>query len=260
MKNSVGCIIQARSGSKRLPKKILYKIENITILEILINRLKKLGIKKIIVATTRKKIDDEVERVSIKNKISVFRGDEKNVLSRYYNCAKKNKLETIIRVTSDCPLIDIKYIRELLNFFKKNNFDYVSNINDFLPDGMSCEIFNYESLKKSFFQAKTKFDKEHVTPYIWKNPKIFNIYNLSIKKKLKIKTRLTLDYIEDFYLIKVIVKNFYKTDKHFSLYKIENFLKKNKKYLELNKKYLNLQKKMYHKKRNFFFSKKLVNL
>ena len=117
---------------------------------------------------------------------------------------------------------------------------------------MSFEIFSFESLKKSFFNAKKKFDKEHVTPFIWKNPKIFNIYNIGSKKRLKIRTRLTLDYIEDFYLIEVIVKNLYSQDKHFSLNKIENFLLKNKKYLRLNKKYLNLQKKMYHEKRSNF--------
>ncbi len=252
MKNSVGCIIQARSDSKRLPGKVLYKIKNTTILEILINRLKKLGIKKLIVATTKKKSDNEIVKIAEKNKIFVFRGDELNVLKRYYKCAKRNQLKTIIRITSDCPLIDVKYVRQLLNFFKKNNYDYVSNINNYLPDGMSCEIFSFESLKKSFFNAKKKFDKEHVTPFIWKNPQIFNIYNIGSKKRLKIRTRLTLDYIEDFYLIEVIVKNLYSQDKHFSLNKIENFLLKNRKYLRLNKKYLNLQKKMYHEKRSNF--------
>ncbi len=249
MKNSIGCIIQARTGSKRLPAKVLYKINKVTILEILITRLKKLGIK-IIVATTKKKSDNKIVSISRKNKVAIFRGDEKNVLKRYYDCSKKNKIKTIIRVTSDCPLIDIKYIKNLLNLFLKSNFDYVSNINSYLPDGMSCEIFNFKSLKKSYQNAKSKFEKEHVTPFMWKNPKIFKIYNLNINKKFKIKTRLTLDFIEDFNLIKIIVKKFYNKDKYFSLNKIENFLQKNKKYLRLNKKYLNLQKKMYHEKRS----------
>ena len=253
MKNSIGCIIQARTNSKRLPGKILYKIDNITILEILICRLKKLGIK-IIIATTKKKSDDEIVKISKKNKILFFRGNEKNVLKRYYDCAKKNRIKTIIRVTSDCPLIDTKYIKELLNFFLKNNFDYVSNINKYLPDGMSCEIFNFESLKKSYIYAKSKFDMEHVTPFIWKNPKIFRTYNLNIKKKLKVKTRLTLDYIEDFNLIEIIIKNFYNKNKNFSLTQIQNFLFKNKQYLNLNKKYLNLQKKLYHYKKSLYLN------
>ncbi len=249
MKNSIGCIIQARMKSKRLPGKVLYKIDNTTILEILISRLKKLGIK-IIIATTKNKPDDKIVKVSRKNKVFIFRGNEKNVLKRYYDCAKKNKLETIIRITSDCPLIDSKYIKNLLSFFLRNNFDYVSNINKYLPDGMSCEIFNFKSLKKSYTNAKSKFEKEHVTPFIWKNPKIFRTHNLDIKKKSKIKVRLTLDFIEDFNLIKIIVKKFYHKDKHFSLSQIQNFLFKNKNYLNLNKKYLNLQKKLYHNKRS----------
>ena len=88
MKNSIGCIIQARMKSKRLPGKVLYKIDNTTILEILISRLKKLGIK-IIIATTKNKPDDKIVKVSRKNKVFIFRGNEKNVLKRYYDCAKK---------------------------------------------------------------------------------------------------------------------------------------------------------------------------
>ena len=107
-------------------------------------------------ATTKKKSDNEIVKIE-KNKIFVFRGDELNVLKRYYKCAKRNQLKTIIRITSDCPLIDVKYVRQLLNF-KKNNYDYVSNINNYLPDGMSCEIFSFESLK-NLFNAKKNSTK-----------------------------------------------------------------------------------------------------
>ena len=87
------------------------------------------------------------------------------MLERFYKCARINKANTIIRVTGDCPLIDIKYINELLEFFKKNKFDYVNNINlKYLPDGLSCEIFNFKSLKTAYNLGLTKFDKEHVTP------------------------------------------------------------------------------------------------
>ena len=103
-----------------------------------------------------KKSDNEIE---IAEKIKFLSsGDELNVLKRYYKCAKRNQLKTIIRITSDCPLIDVKYVRQLLNFLK-NNYDYVSNINNYLPDGMSCEIFSFESLKKSFFNAKKNSTK-----------------------------------------------------------------------------------------------------
>ena len=118
------CIIQARTGSTRFRNKILNKINSLTLLEILIKRLKRSKkIRKIVVATTTLKADNIIASICKKNKVDFFKGSEKNVLSRYYNCWKifGKKNEDIIRITSDCPLSDPKIIDSIANLHIKKN-------------------------------------------------------------------------------------------------------------------------------------------
>lgn len=110
-------------------------------------------------------------------------GSEKNVLERYFKAAKKFKIKTIIRICSDSPFIDHQIIEKGLKIYLSKKFDYVSNIiNPTYPAGMSVEIFNFKSLKKSFFAKTDLIEKEHVTPYIYRNPNLFKIKNFSLKK------------------------------------------------------------------------------
>ena len=113
--------------------------------------------------------------------IKYYFGSEKNVLQRYYFAAKKFNAETIIRLTSDCPLIDINLIKKITNLYEQNNYDYVSNVNPpTFPDGMDVEVFNFKTLKKVFYKATDKDDKEHVTKLIRysNNFKKLNYFNL----------------------------------------------------------------------------------
>ena len=262
MKKKIACIIQARVNSKRFPGKIIMPLSNKTVLQYQLERLKKIkNVNNLILATTKNKIDNKLTKIAKKQKIQIYRGDQNNVLRRYYNCALTYKASIIIRITADCPLIDIKYVNILLKFFLKNKYDYLSNIDlNYLPDGFHCEIFNFKSLKKAFNLAKTKFDKEHVTSFIWSNPKIFSVCCYRGKKHRfhSKKIRLTLDYYEDYILIKEIFSKLYKKDKFFSLSQILSFLKKNKRLLKINEKYHKLQWKKFHFKRNKFAPKKLI--
>jgi len=253
MQKKIICIVQARVKSSRLPGKILLPIKNKSLLEHLLERLKRLrNIDNLIVATTKNKEDNLIYYIAKTLKVKTYRGDENNVLKRFYFCSKKNHADIIIRVTADCPLIDIKYISELLNFFKKSNYDYVNNVNlNYLPDGIHCEIFSFKSLAKTFRLAKSKFDKEHVTSFIWSNPKLFSIYNYQgkkIKNHLK-KLRLTVDYFEDYILIKTLFEKLYKKNKFFSLIEILSLIKRNKNLIKINKKYHKLQWIKFHSKR-----------
>jgi spore coat polysaccharide biosynthesis protein SpsF len=208
-----------------------------------IERIKKSQlIKDVIVATTNKKIDDIICQICQKYKISFFRGSSDDVLSRYFHCAKKFKTDVIVRITSDCPLIDPLLIDKIIEIFMKKNkdIDYLSNLHPAtFPDGFDIEVFNYLSLKRSYMKAKKKFQREHVTPYIWDNKNIFNIDNFKLNNRNYQNThRLTLDYLDDYKLIWLIYKKLYPQKKFFDLSDILKFLKKNPNLLRINKKYI----------------------
>ena len=113
----IGCIIQARMGSTRLPGKVLEELEaGKSCLEYVIQQLEDVfDIKNMVIATTFLEEDDVIEKFCVERGINVFRGEPKNVLDRYYNCAKEFSIQNIVRITSDCPLIDPKIVLELIN-------------------------------------------------------------------------------------------------------------------------------------------------
>ena len=195
----VDAVIQARYGSSRLPGKILYKINNKSLLDILIIRLKKSKyINRIIVASTEEKQSQKINDICIKHKVLFYKGSENNVLKRYYECAKKFKIKNILRITSDCPLIDPKIIDLVSENYFLNKSNYATNT--YPPtyaDGMDVEVFNFNTLKLAYTKSKSNYDKEHVTTYIRriKNIKKTNIKDLNDNSKL----RLTVDYYEDYF-------------------------------------------------------------
>tara|TARA_B110000037_G_scaffold32810_1_gene39605 strand:- start:5716 stop:7734 length:2019 start_codon:yes stop_codon:yes gene_type:complete len=200
--------IQARLGSKRFPRKILSKYKKTTMIEILLKRLNlSKKIKKIIFV-----IPDNKENVPLKNFIkklgyNFFCGSEENVLSRFYFAAQKFKPTTIIRITSDCPLIDPFILDKMIEKYNESKFDYLSNtINPTYPDGFDVEIFSRKTLSLTFKNAYLDYDKEHVTPYI-KREKIFNIYNYSQNKNYS-DIRITLDTRQDLKKIKTVLNYF----------------------------------------------------
>tara|TARA_B110000967_G_C18901075_1_gene575158 strand:- start:6573 stop:7298 length:726 start_codon:yes stop_codon:yes gene_type:complete len=202
---SIGIIVQARTGSKRLPAKILLKIGNKRILEHLISRLKKIKIKnKIIIATTKNKSDTIINKIAKNNDCYSFNGTSLNVLKRYYQTAKKFKLETIVRICSDSPFMDPHIVEKAIKIFKTKKYDYVSNIiKPTYPAGMSVEVFSFDVLNKVQNSKTNKIEKEHVTPYIYRNYKKFKIKNFSIKKDYT-SYKLSVDYLEDYKLAKAL--------------------------------------------------------
>jgi len=233
LKKNVLAIIQARYNSKRLPGKVVRKINNKTILEILIKRLSKSKyITKIVVACSKNKNDREIIAICKKLGVNYFTGSENDVLDRFYKVAKKYNGANIVRITGDCPLIDSEIVDNvIINFFTKN-VDYATNANPpTFPDGLDVEIFKFSALKESYLKAKTIFEREHVTPYIINNKK-FKKFNLKNTKDYSF-LRLTLDEKEDFILIEKIIKNF-KKNIYFNLKNILHFYKKNKRLFLLN--------------------------
>ena len=168
MKKKIAIIIEARSSSKRLPGKILLPLGKKTVLEFLIQRLKILSKKinsKIIIATTTNNDDRKIVNLAKKNSVNFYQGSEKNVLRRVIEAAKKHKVENVIRITSDCPLIDVNIVKQIFETFKNNNVDLVTNAHvRTYPVGMDVEVMSTSSLKKALLLAKINKELlEHLT-------------------------------------------------------------------------------------------------
>ena len=203
---TIGCIIQARMGSSRLPEKVLRKLDDKnTVLDYVIDQISNCKlIDKIIVATTNLKEDDKIEVLTKNKNILCFRGNSSDVLDRYYQCAKLYSLSVIIRITADNPLIDPNIVEKIISEFQSGSYDYISNglVRTF-PYGTDTEIFSFDALGKSWKNAKKDDEREHVTPYFYRNPEKFRIYNVKHVPDLS-HIRLTVDQIEDFIFVKTI--------------------------------------------------------
>ena len=233
------CIIEARMTSSRLPGKVLKKVMGKPLLYYLVKRVKKSNfIDKIILATTKNNEDDVLEKFAKQYKLGIFRGSEYDVMGRVIGAAKKYKVENIVEITSDCPLIDSKLIDMfILNFFT-NDVQYLHNAGlRSYPDGMDINIFKLNALEKAYKLTKSKIDREHVTFFFRRNKKIFSQINIVSDENLYWpELGLTIDQKEDYVLIKKIIEFFGKKNIYFECKDIISLLKKKKKWLKINKK------------------------
>ena len=204
-------ITQARTGSTRFLNKVLKTIKGKSLLEIHLKRiLKSKKISKLVVATTIKEEDKIISKIASKIGVESFKGSEHDVLDRYYNTAKKYNPKWIVRLTSDCPLIDARLIDQVINKAQMDNLDYCSNtLIEAYPDGQDIEVFKFNSLEIAWSKAKLISDREHVTPYIKNNSsyfqgKIFKSNNFPSHKNYN-KVRLTVDEKEDFKVIEYLI-------------------------------------------------------
>ena len=204
----IGCIIQARMGSSRLPGKVLMNSGNgMPLLYYVINQLRHCSkVKNLVIATTTNQEDDEIEKFADNNSVNVFRGSEKDVLDRYFQCAKKYSFSTIVRITSDCPLIDPQIVDKVIERFFSGNYDYATNtlIRTF-PIGTDAEVFSFSALETAWKNAQLPSEREHVTPHL-RNKGNFKTINVENDTNIS-NLRLTVDRIEDFELIKEILNN-----------------------------------------------------
>ena len=206
---TIGCIIQARMGSTRLPGKVLLDVtKGKPVLYYVINQLKHCkSIEKIIVATTTLREDDKIVQFCIDNKVSCFRGDSKNVLERHYRCAEKFSLSKIIRMPSDKPLLDPEVVDKVVEIFNTNHYDYVTNWSisaPTFPSGTEVEVVSFDALKKVWEKSTLPSEKEHVTDYIYNHRDDFRIFNVVNSENLS-NFRWAVDRIEDLRLVREIV-------------------------------------------------------
>ena len=204
-------ITQARSGSTRLPKKVLKEINGKSLLQIHIDRIKQSKlVDDIFIATTTNIDDDQIVALAEKLQVKYHRGSEDDVLDRFYQTAKSITPEYIVRVTSDCPLIDPQLLDEIIQEAKKQNLDYYTNvIEPSYPDGQDIEVFKFSALEKAWKEATLKSDREHVTPYIRNNAtysggSLFTSNNHGNKTNYN-RVRITVDEPQDFEVIKQLI-------------------------------------------------------
>ena len=205
--NMIGCIIQARMGSSRLPGKTLIKLNQYrTTLDFVVNQLSFSALlDKIVIATTNLEQDNIIETNAKTLGIDCFRGSSDDVLDRYYHCAKKFQINTIVRITSDCPLIDPQIVDQVIRKYQSEDYDYVTNtLSRSYPIGTDVEIFSFEILEKTWQKAILPSEREHVTLFIRNKKLNFKLGNLKNSKNLG-HLRWTLDRVEDLNLIRKIV-------------------------------------------------------
>lgn len=225
-------IIQARMGSQRLPGKSLLKIKGISTVSRVVERLRKSKyIDKIILATSDLERDLPLVKEASNIGIDCFAGDEADVLHRFYAAAKKFNLDTIVRITGDCPLIDPDIVDRHIRLFLDEKIDYVHSGFSF-PDGIAdCEVFSFEALESAWKHSSDE-DREHVTPYIWRNPDKFNLETLENDVDLS-KYNLSLDEERQYKAIEQIYDALYAAGEVFHLKEIIAFINKNKELIEL---------------------------
>ncbi len=201
-------IVQARTGSVRLPNKVMKLINGIPMIEILLKRLNNSkNINKIVLATSKdirnKNLINHVQNLGF----DCTQGSELDVLDRYLQAAKQSKADAVVRITGDCPLVDPVLVDECIHNFKEFNVDYYSNtISPTFPDGLDIEVFKFGALKKAANES-TKFShREHVTSYI-KETDVFSKINHSNNQNLS-ELRWTVDDPEDFDVISNVFKYF----------------------------------------------------
>lgn len=231
-------------GSSRLPCKVILPLAGKPLLLRMYERVASSeysGI--IVVAVTENEEDNELFKICKQNNIEAYRGSPFDLLDRHYQVAKKFNADTVIKIPSDCPLIDPKIIDKAILYYinNKEKFDFVSNLHPpSYPDGNDVEVLSFSALEDSWINAKKDFEREHTTPYIWENPDKFRIGNIIWDTGLdySMTHRFTIDYNEDYEFIKKIYDELYDNNDRFGLNDILDLLEKKPEIKKLNQMYV----------------------
>jgi spore coat polysaccharide biosynthesis protein SpsF len=230
-------------GSTRLPGKVLMPLAG---KPLILRMYERVAFAKyaceIVVAITEEENDNQLIKICQQNNIKVFRGHSLDLLDRHYKAAKKYYAEAVIKIPSDCPLIDPEIIDKVIQYYISNSdkFDFVSNLHPpTYPDGNDVELMSFKVLENAWLNAKKDFEREHTTPYIWENPDKFRIGNVVWETGLdySMTHRFTIDYKEDYEFIKRVYDELYEDNNRFGLKDILVLLEKKPEIKKLNEMY-----------------------
>ena len=230
-------------GSTRLPGKILLPLADKPLLLRMYERVafaKYAG--EIVIAITEDELDNQPALLCQKNKIKLFRGNSLDLLDRHYKASKEYNAEVVIKIPSDCPLIDPHVIDKVILYYINNRekYDFVSNLHPpSYPDGNDVEIMSFKTLENTWINAKKDFEREHTTPFIWDNPDKFSIGNVIWETGLdySMTHRFTIDYKEDYEFISRVYDELYPKNEKFGLNDILMLLKEKPEIQKINEKY-----------------------
>jgi spore coat polysaccharide biosynthesis protein SpsF len=231
-------IVQARMGSTRLPGKILKEVLGKPLLDYEMEQLHRVKhARTLAVATTVASVDDAVEAHCHKKGYKVFRGSEEDVLERYVQAARSLHADVVVRVSADCPLIDPAVVDDAIDLYLTNTpfVDYVSNtLERTYPRGLDVEVISFNALQEAHLLTASAEEREHVTPYIWRHPEIYQLLPLT-QGKDESSHRWTVDTEEDFALIKNILEALYPTVPHFHKDRIIALFHQHPDWMEINR-------------------------
>lgn len=228
----IAAIVQARVNSSRLPAKVLLDLAGKPILTRVVERLRMAKeIDTIIVATSSAERDDPIADLSGRLDVSCFRGSEIDVLNRYYRAAVSANATTVLRITSDCPLVDPEVVDQAVIARRDTNPqpDYI--VNEGYPRGFDVEVLTFQALERAWREDHDPVTREHVTAYITQRPELFRMATIECPQQLS-HLRLTVDTIEDYQLLYKIFREFGNT--HFGWRDVADLLKERKDWLRLN--------------------------
>ncbi len=218
-------LIQARMSSSRLPGKVLKPLAGVPMLQRMVERTSRATLlDKVVVLTSSEDSDDAIAEFCQANKIACKRGKLNDVMGRYLDAVKSfPEINTFVRLTADCPLIDAQVIDDIIQYFNDGEFDYASNCIDYtLPDGLDAEVFSREAFLRSARQANKVSEREHVTLHIRNHPELFNIGIWRYQTPFT--GRWTVDHEDDFQLVEKIYQHFLPQQQYFDLIAIKQYL------------------------------------
>ena len=243
MAQNIVIVVQARMSSSRLPGKVMLPILGESLLSRMIERLRMTEYKvQLVIATSADAADDIIETEAAKIGVPCYRGSLNNLLDRHYQAAKLFNADIVLKIPSDCPLIDPLIIDEVLDFYfaDRGRYDYVSNLHPAtFPDGNDVEIMTMACLEKTWKEANRNLELEHTTPYIWENPERFNIGNVlwQAGQDYSMSHRFTIDYEADYLFIKRVYEELYPQNPEFSCDDILNLLEEQPEIYDINATY-----------------------
>ena len=237
-------IVQARMNSTRLPGKVMLPVLGKSLLIRQIERIKASHLStSVVVATTTENTDDLIVKLCHNEGIECFRGDENDVLDRHYQAGLYYNADVIIKIPSDCPLIDPRIIDKVIKFYIDHctEYDFVSNLHPATyPDGNDVEVIPMSILEYTHKHAKNSYEREHTTPFIWDNPDMFRIGNCTweLGYDFSMSHRWTLDYPEDYHFIAEVYKKLYIHNPLFGLYDILSLVEDHPEITEINSRFV----------------------